>query len=185
MNPEQSILLMAEFKYKLLFYYLLRCLSLATTYGTAVRSDFITKWCNKGPEPSTVVAAIFLNLQFNLFWLTLSIIVAGTKEAAFVYALSSAAVSYTVTRACSTGKLEACSCGREPRLKLKKSNWRWGGCSDNIAYGTRFSKRFTMTIERARMRKYPGKGTDQALMNIHNTDVGIRVSILCCILYHI
>ena len=105
---------------------------------------------------------------------------AGTKEAAFVFALSAAALTYTVTHACSTGRLETCSCGRDPKFKLKRSNWKWGGCSDNIAYGSRFSKSFTVAIENHRMKKYNNnKGTSQALMNIHNTEVGRRVSTVC------
>ncbi|XP_031567667.1 protein Wnt-4-like [Actinia tenebrosa] len=98
----------------------------------------------------------------------------GTKEAAFVYALSAAAVSYTVTHACSTGKLDSCGCGRDPKLKLKRSNWKWGGCSDNIAYGTRFSSKFTEAVEKHRMKKNRDKGTNAALMNFHNTNVGRR-----------
>ncbi|KXJ06150.1 protein Wnt-4 [Exaiptasia diaphana] len=98
----------------------------------------------------------------------------GTKEAAYVYSLSAAAVSYSVTQACSTRQLGSiCSCGRNPRIRLKrKDQWQWGGCSDNIAYGTRFSKRFTEAVENHRMKKK--KSADQTLMNIHNSETGRR-----------
>ncbi len=36
--------------------------------------------------------------------------VSGTREAAFVYAISAASVAFAVTRACSSGELEKCGC---------------------------------------------------------------------------
>ncbi|XP_074392238.1 protein Wnt-11 isoform X3 [Zonotrichia albicollis] len=47
----------------------------------------------------------------------------GTRESAFVYALSAAAISHTIARACTTGDLPGCSCGPIPDapMKMKKS----------------------------------------------------------------
>lgn len=91
-------------------------------------------------------------------------------------ALAAASLSFSVTQACSTRQLGViCSCGSDPKVKLRrKGRWQWGGCSDNIAYGTRFSKRFTEAVEEHRMRKK--KGAELALMNIHNAQAGRGVS---------
>uniref|UniRef100_A0A7E4V212 Protein Wnt n=1 Tax=Panagrellus redivivus TaxID=6233 RepID=A0A7E4V212_PANRE len=71
----------------------------------------------------------------------------GTKEQAFVYALSAAAVVHQVARACAKGMLEYCKCGagatlivdEEAANELPKMNsgnqFHWQGCSDNIEYG--------------------------------------------------
>lgn len=45
----------------------------------------------------------------------ISILDSGTREAAFVHALSSAAVAVAVTRACTRGELERCGCDRKVR----------------------------------------------------------------------
>ncbi|XP_020611838.1 protein Wnt-4-like [Orbicella faveolata] len=96
----------------------------------------------------------------------------GTKESAYVYSLSSAAVVYSVTQACSIGRLELCGCGRTPKMKLENKNWLWGGCSDNIAYGVRFSKNFTDAVEKKRMKGQEASATSRALMNLHNNEAG-------------
>lgn len=96
----------------------------------------------------------------------------GTKESAFVYSLAAAAVAYSVTQACSIGRLDVCGCGRTPKMKLKNKNWMWGGCSDNIAYGVRFSNKFTYAVERKRMMGRQKIAMRRAIMNIHNNQAG-------------
>lgn len=100
----------------------------------------------------------------------------GTKESAFVYSLAAAAVAYSVTHACSIGRLDVCGCGRTPKMKLENKNWIWGGCSDNIAYGVRFSKKFTHAVERKRMEGMEKIAMRRAIMNIHNNEAGRLVS---------
>lgn len=123
----------------------------------------------------------------------------GTREAAFVYAISSAGVAFAVTRACSSGELEKCGCDRtvhgvSPQGKSKSGQWgglgpgalahshcgplfalctsgfQWSGCSDNIAYGVAFSQSFVDVRERSK-----GASSSRALMNLHNNEAGRKV----------
>lgn len=95
----------------------------------------------------------------------------GSREAAFVYAISSAGVVYAITRACSQGELKSCSCDPHKRGRSKddRGEFDWGGCSDNINYGIKFAKDFVdakeKTVKDAR-----------ALMNLHNNRCGRMVS---------
>lgn len=105
-------------------------------------------------------------------------ILAGCRETAFIYALTSAAVAYAVARACAEGSIESCTCdyshyGRRPEIPEGEDNgaiqWEWGGCSDNIGYGLKFSREFVDTGERGR--------TLREKMNLHNNEAGRMVSV--------
>lgn len=52
----------------------------------------------------------------------------------------------------------------------KARNWQWGGCSEDIRYGEKFSRDFLDSREDA--------NTAIGLMNLHNNEAGRRVSIL-------
>lgn len=47
-------------------------------------------------------------------------------------------------------------------------DWEWGGCSDNIGFGFKFSREFVDTGERGR--------TLREKMNLHNNEAGRSVS---------
>lgn len=47
-------------------------------------------------------------------------------------------------------------------------DWEWGGCSDNIGFGFKFSRDFVDTGERGR--------TLREKMNLHNNEAGRLVS---------
>lgn len=99
-----------------------------------------------------------------------SIFVSGSRESAFVYAISSAGVVFAITRACSQGELKSCSCDPKKKgtAKDSKGTFDWGGCSDNIDYGIKFARAFVDAKER--------KGKDaRALMNLHNNRAGRKV----------
>uniref|UniRef100_A0A182LYH7 Protein Wnt n=1 Tax=Anopheles culicifacies TaxID=139723 RepID=A0A182LYH7_9DIPT len=96
------------------------------------------------------------------------------RETAFIYAITSAAVTHSVARACSEGSIESCTCDyshlkREPQTNNMGSvagvgSWEWGGCSDNIGFGFKFSRDFVDTGERGR--------TLREKMNLHNNEAG-------------
>nr|XP_023649567.1 protein Wnt-4a [Paramormyrops kingsleyae] len=91
---------------------------------------------------------------------------AGTREAAFVYAISSASVALAVTQACSSGELEKCGCDHNVH-GISPEGFQWSGCSDNIAYGVAFSQSFVDVRERSK-----GSSSSRALMNLHNNEAG-------------
>ncbi|XP_046450778.1 protein Wnt-11b-2-like isoform X1 [Daphnia pulex] len=66
----------------------------------------------------------------------------GTREQAWVYALTSAALTRAVARGCSSGILKQCACGSFPRHP-PDGQFKWGGCGDDIKYAKQFAKSFT------------------------------------------
>jgi len=50
--------------------------------------------------------------------------------------------------------------------------FQWAGCSDNVAYGSAFSKSFVD----ARERRSKGRDSGRALMNLHNNNAGRKVN---------
>ena len=108
-------------------------------------------------------------------------IAAGTRETAFVYAATSAGVAHAVTEACSAGNLTDCSCdsaggqGGGRGASAPPDGWKWGGCSDNVQYGLWFSESFVDASDRDRQRQR-GPRDVRALMNLHNNEVGRKVS---------
>ncbi|XP_053144462.1 protein Wnt-8a isoform X2 [Hemicordylus capensis] len=88
----------------------------------------------------------------------------ATKETAFVHAISSAGVMYTLTRNCSMGDFDNCGCDNSRNGHPGGKGWVWGGCSDNVEFGERISKHFVDALE---------TGHDaRAVMNLHNNEAG-------------
>lgn len=98
------------------------------------------------------------------------VVFAGSREAAFVYAISSAGVVFAITRACSQGELKTCNCDphKRGRASDERGEFDWGGCSDNINYGIKFAKAFVDAKERT-------VKDARALMNLHNNRCGRMV----------
>jgi len=123
---------------------------------------------------------------------------AGTKEQAFVYALTSASVAHAVAKACANGALFDCPCGAAPRTH-PDGNFKWGGCGDNIAFGVTISKKFLDVLERGRASRVKVEDDEElqsfqpvinrkrsilALVNLHNNRAGRRVSTMLCSIYN-
>ncbi|XKL62810.1 hypothetical protein PGB90_002643 [Kerria lacca] len=66
---------------------------------------------------------------------------AGTKERAFVHALSAAALTYTIAKGCASSSIYSCSCSPHP-AEPPNGNFKWGGCGDNISWGSKFTRQF-------------------------------------------
>lgn len=98
--------------------------------------------------------------------------VSGTKEASFLYAISSAGLVHEFSRACSEGVLDRCTCDESNPSESKKA-WQWGGCGDNIEFGLQFTRRF--------LKKGEHTGKDiRAKVDQHNSRVGIKVCVCRC-----
>lgn len=93
----------------------------------------------------------------------------GSKEAAFTYAIIAAGVAHAITAACTQGNLSDCSCDKDKQgFYSIDQGWKWGGCSADISYGLGFSKVFIDARE--------VKQNARTLMNLHNNEVGRKVS---------
>ena len=93
-----------------------------------------------------------------------------TKEAAYVHALSLAAIAHSVAKVCALGDATSCSCeGELLDLPQRGSNTEYEvGCSDNVLFGVEFAKQFLQ-------RRYLGIGFKENI-EVHNMDVGANVS---------
>ncbi|XP_077987413.1 protein Wnt-11b-2-like [Glandiceps talaboti] len=87
-----------------------------------------------------------------------------TREGAYVYALSAAAIAYSIAIECSSGSITQCGCGRTPREKPEEGLFEWGGCSDNVEFGIGFSLRFADAYLRPKHDRY--------YTNRHNNKIG-------------
>ncbi|KAK6629879.1 hypothetical protein RUM43_003700 [Polyplax serrata] len=87
----------------------------------------------------------------------------STKEFAYVAAITSAAVTYVITRNCSLGHIKGCGCN--PNLNGQtEENFIWGECSDYPEYGEDITKKFLDDAE---------TGVDaHTYANLHNYGVG-------------
>ncbi|MBN3302759.1 WNT8B protein, partial [Amia calva] len=102
----------------------------------------------------------------NLTLENLSPLFTANRETAFVHAISSAGVMYTLTRNCSLGDFDNSSSCKTvcSVLCTGGQGWLWGGCSDNVGFGEAISKQFVDALE---------TGQDaRAAMNLHNNEAG-------------
>ncbi|KAH7963282.1 protein Wnt-1 isoform X1 [Rhipicephalus sanguineus] len=88
----------------------------------------------------------------------------GCRETAFVYAVTSAGVAHAVSRACSEGAIDTCTCDYRQRGPPSGLDWQWGGCSDNVHFGYKFARAFVDAAERGRDLRF--------VINLHNNEAG-------------
>ncbi|XP_017776795.1 PREDICTED: protein Wnt-7b, partial [Nicrophorus vespilloides] len=92
-------------------------------------------------------------------------VVAGSREAAFTYAISSAGVAYALAAACAKGNISSCGCAPGPKVKEPApSGWKWAGCSVDVGFAMRFARKFLDAREL--------EGDERSLMNLHNNKAG-------------
>ena len=95
-------------------------------------------------------------------------IFADSREKSFVFSITSAGVTQSITRACARGEIGNCGCDTSVYDRNTKGQFEWGGCSDNPDFGAKFTKEFVDTKE--------DKNSADGKMNLWNNDAGRRVS---------
>ncbi|XP_072167511.1 protein Wnt-7b-like [Diadema setosum] len=85
-------------------------------------------------------------------------------EMAFLQSMVSAGIMYEITKACGTGTILECGCDRHFGEDNPDVEWKWGGCSDNVRYGTHFTRMF---IDESKKKK-----TAADMMSLHNYEAG-------------
>jgi wnt family len=87
-------------------------------------------------------------------------------------AFTAASMTYAMAKACSSGRLDTCSCDfneNRPVAAAARNSWMWGGCGDNIRDGRRQTERFFRNAPHLREQ------THQKVIDKHNVQIGISV----------
>ena len=62
------------------------------------------------------------------------------------------------------GEIPGCGCDKRLGKEAKNEDFEWGGCSDDVSFGEKFSRDFVDSKEIKR--------TAESLMNLHNNEAG-------------
>lgn len=99
---------------------------------------------------------------------------AASREAAYMYAVISAGVTYALMDACSRGNISICGCDAHYPGALDAgpaaTAWKWGGCSVDLGFGMGFARKFLDAQE-------TDAGDSRSLMNLHNNKAGRKVPV--------
>lgn len=106
--------------------------------------------------------------SFELWILLCLLHVDGTREAAFTTATLSAALAYSVAKACTAKDVTECSCEGVKR-PLRGQQWKWKGCSVNVRFGSHTAERFMLSGR--------GNNSQTNMMARHNVRVGLEVKL--------
>lgn len=108
-------------------------------------------------------------------------------EGSFVNAIFSSGVAYSISKACSSNKLESCSCQRATNHHHQQqqqggdptgtthNGFQWHQCNDNVAFGLSFAKKFIDSVELNWSAERVSSTPAQVMMNLHNNKVGRTV----------
>ncbi|XP_066595354.1 protein Wnt-6-like isoform X2 [Prorops nasuta] len=111
----------------------------------------------------------FKNRRWNCTSLRRSlrkILLRDTRETSFVNAITAAGVTYAVTKACTMGDLVECSCEKIRASGRNEDEWEWGGCGDNVNFGSRKSREWMDAPYRRRV------SDAKTLVKLHNNNAG-------------
>lgn len=98
------------------------------------------------------------------------VVLVGSREAAYLYAVWSAAITYSISQACSRGAIYSCGCDMSKHAggsSADSGGWKWGGCSADVVFGASLAKRFCDSREM--------EGDARSLMNLHNNRAGRKM----------
>lgn len=93
----------------------------------------------------------------------------GSREQAYVFALSAGALMQTIAKACAMGVTTKCACGRLPN-EPPPADFKWGGCGDDVKFGLIFSQSFADTQWEKRKKRMK-----KSAMNMHNNRAGRKI----------
>ena len=96
--------------------------------------------------------------------------IAATKEAAYVHALSFAAIAHSIAKVCAQGCASSCSCD-EDHLDPPETNSGTEyemGCSENVTFGVQFARNFLL-------KGHPIADSREKEAKIHNLMIGAQV----------
>ncbi|KAH8412161.1 hypothetical protein KR009_000246 [Drosophila setifemur] len=88
------------------------------------------------------------------------------KETAFVHALTAAAMTHSIARACAEGRMTKCSCGPKKHNR-EAQDFQWGGCNDNLKHGKRVTRSFLDL-------RGDSRGDEVSEILRHDSEVGIE-----------
>ena len=121
--------------------------------------------------PKTTGLANFISV-FYVNLIVFLCFIAATRETAFLHAISSAAITHELTLQCRLNRIPGCKCGKTRKQPKANSGWQWGGCTDDIKFGEKETRRFIDKLE---------KGNDaRTAFNLHNNEVGRKVNNIFC-----
>merc|ERR1719466_732064 len=105
------------------------------------------------------------------------IVKTGSKETAFISAISAAGVVVAVGRACKISDVTMCGCGTDQRPNGLNARWQWGGCGDNTEFAYGVAREFVDAKERDNLRVRSNRERARKQMNLHNNEAGRLLAI--------